>query len=138
MKKIIYGSISLLILIMIYLFSAQSGSSSGALSSSITTFIQNLLPFLKKFEQLESIIRSLAHFSIYLFEGLFLTLFLNEYKIDNLLRVVLVFILLYAISDEIHQAIASINRAGEFVDVVKDFLGATCGALFSNKVLLKK
>ena len=138
MKKIIYGVISLSILILIFMFSAQNGSESGALSSGISNAIKAIVPILNKVDNFESIIRSLAHFSIYLLEGIFLALFLNEFNLKQPLLYLLIFILVYAISDELHQYLASPGRAGEVIDVVKDFLGALCGSLFSFKLLLRK
>ena len=66
MKKKLYTSLTIAIMILIFLFSSQSGEESSKTSG----FILSLLPFFNNIESAEFYIRKLAHFSIYFLLGL--------------------------------------------------------------------
>jgi len=131
--------IFLLILQMwiIFGFSNQDGETSGSISRQVTETItknidsiQNLPKDVKeiKLKKIEHIIRKLAHFSIYTVIGFLLMSLMRTYKIkqNNRIAISAIIGLLYAISDEIHQAF--IPGRGPFVgDVLIDFSGVITG-----------
>lgn len=74
------------------------------------------------------IVRKSAHFSLYFLLGLFVISFLMEYMALSWKSIIytILFVFLYACSDEIHQLFIS-GRSGEVMDVFID----TCGGMFS-------
>ena len=132
-------------MVIIFLLSAQSANDSGSLSGGITDRIYQLLniafPNLN-IETLHSIIRTLAHFTLYLVLGVLLLNALNytEQKQSANFVLALLISFLYAISDEIHQVFVP-GRAGQIYDVLIDFLGSLIGVntfLMYNKFIKKR
>lgn len=130
-RKNIYLLICLAIMILIFWFSQRPGD----VSSKQSGLIVSLLAFFHiRFSNAQFIVRKAAHFTIYLFLGLFLFLYCKESKPDrsfcqNLL-LSLICSFLYATSDEIHQLFIA-GRAGQFKDVLLDTSGAFTGSLLS-------
>ena len=122
MKKLKYFIPSILIMVIIFMFSSQTGEESSGLSSQIVYWIQNYLHIPIS----EFMIRKAAHMSEYAF--LTLTYIYGFYKSGFKLKKILLYSILatftYACSDEIHQLLIS-GRAGQFTDVLID----TCGGL---------
>lgn len=133
-------------MIVIFMFSAQNGGTSGNLSEGITyniakifvddfenmTFVQqkNLV------EEMHFYIRKIAHFSIYALLGFLACINSRFYitKKKKALAVSLVFCLLYAVSDEIHQLFSD-GRCGSPVDVMIDFSGSCVGTAVASVIL---
>lgn len=118
---------------VIFSFSAQQGSDSGALSGSIVGSILTLWNSLFPSQPLEKdllhfLIRKGAHFTVYLILGLLVLNALYKSEIANkkayLLTILICF--LYAISDEVHQAFVP-NRGPSFGDVLLDTTGSAFG-----------
>lgn len=131
--------IALLILQMwiIFGFSGQNGDESGSISKKITEFvtknissIQNLKKEEKEkvLKRIEHIIRKHAHFSLYTVIGFLLMSLMSTYKLQQRNRIWTSSIigLLYAISDEIHQAFIP-GRGPLVSDVFIDFSGVIMG-----------
>ena len=116
-KNVLRGILIVLLLCTFYIifgFSSQDGEKSGGISKKITDFIlekssrynsleENMKEQVNK--RTESIIRKIAHFSIYTLVGILLMALLSTY--DNIKRKYQIYIsavlgILYAISDEIH------------------------------------
>lgn len=119
MKKLKYFIPSLLVMIIIFSFSSQTGNESSGLSSSIVLFIQNTFHVSIP----EIIIRKAAHMSEYAL--LTITLVYGFYHTVSLTQVIpysLLFCFLYACSDEFHQLFTS-GRAGQLTDVLIDTSG---------------
>ena len=127
------------VMIVIFMFSAESAEKSAESSSGFIQFIINIFNNLFNSEHsititntIEHFVRKTAHFCIYGLLGfnaywLFLWNCKNTKKHMILLfSVILSFI--YACSDEIHQ-LFSPGRSGSFGDVLLDTSGAFCGAL---------
>jgi len=143
MKKI--SSIIKLILliawmILIFLLSNQPGSTSSNTSSAFVIKIYELLHitsidvnvFLKKYIGL---IRKLAHFSEFFILAILSYINIKDYS-NNPLVYNLIFGLLYAISDEIHQLFI-INRHCSIYDVGIDFLGTIISSILIH-ILCRK
>ena len=139
------------VMVMIYCFSAQTGTESGAMSGKITTWVLNLvIPDFADFspEKQETIrstvgliIRKLAHFSEYALLGLFLTLHIRQ--IQKRTRVVLPWLwawgvgTLYAASDELHQGFVA-GRGPSIFDVMIDSSGVIAGVLLLIWILHRR
>ena len=130
--RILYAAASLLIMLAAFMFSAQSGDSSGETSMNITEnvsqhfFIDDIGR--DALEILEQIIRKLAHFIEFAALGFFVFAFMNTFEIKRKKAIIisLVFSSIYALSDEIHQYFVP-ERACRLTDVLLDSFGALCG-----------
>lgn len=119
---------------MIFNFSNQDGEKSGGLSRKVTTIIvEKMLSTsedvkIETIRKLEPIIRKLAHFSIYTITGILLTSLASTYKIRRIEKIYFSMLIgmLYAITDEIHQAFIP-DRAAKLTDVVIDTMGVGVG-----------
>ena len=130
------------VMVMIYCFSAQTGTESGAMSGKITTWVLNLvIPDFADFspEKQETIrstvgliIRKLAHFSEYALLGF--SLMLHIAQIQKKITVRLPWLwswavgTLYAASDEFHQGFVA-GRGPSVRDVMIDSSGVIAGTL---------
>lgn len=138
--KIVMRIISMLLLIetffIIFGFSNQNGEESGNLSGKIAQFVVKQLPEekIENKEQFlirtEKVIRKIAHFSIYTLVGLLLMSFISTYSLEekNEIFFSLSIGILYAMSDEIHQAFIP-NRSAQITDVILDSMGVLLGVL---------
>lgn len=125
--------------IVIFHFSSEVGEKSTstskmAINKIISTFPNtqnsNKAQKAKQIEDLQPIVRKIAHFLIYSLLGIWLMCFIDTYKIS--LRRKLIFTtgigMLYAISDEIHQGFTP-GRSPSVRDVLIDSCGVILGGL---------
>ena len=124
MKKIKYFIPSIFLMILIFMFSHQTGSESSGLSSQIVLWIQTYLHI----PITEFIVRKAAHMSEYALLTLTFIygFYKNQYPIQKIIIYSLIGTFLYACSDEMHQLFIG-GRAGQFTDVLID----TCGGCFA-------
>ncbi|MGB4984458.1 MAG: VanZ family protein [Erysipelotrichaceae bacterium] len=136
MRKTVYTIIVILICAIIFFFSSQDGNSSTQVSSGITLKLLRLFidydqlsisEQIRMLSSFESIIRSLAHFSLFLILGFFSALMFKNNGHHNPMFTAFIFCVLYAISDELHQAVFVPGRAGQIVDLLKDGSGSLIG-----------
>lgn len=118
---------------VIFQFSSQNGEKSGSLSEKIAELVMQQLPIEETQQSLkktESIIRKMAHFSIYTLLGFLLMSFVSTYhlKEDKRIGISLLIGILYAITDEIHQKFVS-GRSCQITDVIIDSMGVLLGIL---------
>lgn len=141
----------LAVMVVIYLFSAQTGEESGAASGKITTWVLNMIvPGFGDFpvEKQEAIrsavsfaVRKLAHFSEYALLGL--TLMLHIAQVQKKIAVRLPWLwawgvgTLYAASDEWHQGFVA-GRGPSVRDVMIDSAGVIAGTLLLLWILLRR
>lgn len=119
---------------MIFDFSSQDGQESGGLSRKVTTIIVKKILFIsddrqkESIEQIEPIIRKLAHFSIYTVTGILLMSLASTYQIETMKKIYISMLIgmAYAISDEIHQVFVP-GRAAKLTDVMIDTIGVGIG-----------
>ena len=139
------------VMVMIFCFSAQTGTQSGAMSGKITTWVLNLgVPGFGDFspEKQEAIrsavgfaVRKLAHFSEYALLGF--SLMLHIAQIGKKIAVRLPWLwswgigTLYAASDEFHQGFVA-GRGPSVRDVMIDSAGVIAGALLICALLHKR
>ena len=126
---------AILWMLLIFYLSSQTADSSNAVSTGITTAILDLIervfPGLElELEGFNHIVRKFAHFFAYLVLG---TLVLNAHIVSGIkskkaILSSLAICVLYAISDETHQALVP-GRGPQIRDVVIDSAGALAGAV---------
>lgn len=133
-KKIVLWTLVLACMAMIFSFSAQNSDESNDLSGS---FLDEILDVLKieldsdTLQVCNVLIRKAAHFSIYVLLGALVSILLRVgYHIDGKRAVLIpaVWVLLYAVSDEIHQIFVA-GRSGQFSDVCVDTFGGLTGTV---------
>lgn len=136
-KFVLWTTASVIIAILIFMFSSQNGEVSGSVSQGIT---RRIFPSVLSDDVvfvLEKIIRKLAHYGIYFALGVavcmsqkcFLSGFFGK-KAGNILQisVPVAICFLYSVTDEIHQSYIP-GRNGAFSDCVLDTFGAFCGVI---------
>ena len=142
---IINFGITLLLMIGIFLFSAQPAPKSQQLSDGVVYYaivlFKKLVPNIT-FDTASFIVRKAAHFSEYLLLGFFLCKsvhYLMMLRIPSLIKPAgplnictraWIFTTLYAISDEIHQSFVP-GRSCELRDMCIDASGALLGVLLA-------
>ncbi|MBQ7943347.1 MAG: VanZ family protein [Lachnospiraceae bacterium] len=136
---------ALLIMSMIFSFSAQDSSESSSLSEKISIKVIEITDELltldlsdaqaqQATERIHTFIRKLGHFSEYLALGVSLVIPLYvvyHVRGRRLFLVPLCFCILFASTDEIHQLFVD-GRHGSPKDVLIDSCGALTGILFSQ------
>ena len=138
-KKAALLCVIILIMAVIFRFSAHTGSESSELSINVTRFISRII--FRNFgsmtlsqqqfivAEFHHFIRKLAHFSEYLILAL---LWLNALRLSKVKKKYLIAVIicaLYAMTDEFHQTFI-LGRSGEYIDVLIDSSGSLTGTLF--------
>ena len=138
--KIISCLTTIGVMILIFSFSAQNSEESSEISRGVTVQIAEVIASLTRLPQkakldlisdMHNIIRKIAHFTIYASLGVssfvMFKAWLNKSKWVSML-IAVVFCMLYAVSDELHQLAVS-GRSGEIRDVLIDTSGAAVGII---------
>ena len=139
MKKVSWTLALVTWMIIIFLFSNQTGNESQSVSDSVTGKIIDIYAQVanKDFNDSEKeklitntsfSIRKLAHFTLYFILGVMMYYTLNSYGIKNKVIWSILFCFLYACSDELHQ-LFSLDRAGRVLDVFIDSMGSVSAIL---------
>lgn len=135
-ERIIFAVLTIVTFVIIFIFSSQNGDESGSTSREFTKKIIEILQIDKNLsesekenliENLQFVIRKLAHFTIYTIAGMNIYGFVNTFdmkKKNKILGALLVGII-YAISDEIHQMFS-----GDRTPAIRDVVIDSCGVLF--------
>lgn len=138
MKKVIKIILLVLCMSTIFFFSNDKADASTKKSDGLIVRISEMV-LNKKLNNNEKdkyttkyfkVIRKSAHFTIYLILGLIFISLLKEYNIIDKRSIIytVIFVLLYACSDEIHQLFVS-GRSGEILDVLIDTTGGFIGTM---------
>ena len=147
-KQIISLILIIIWMITVFMFSNQNGDESQKTSNSVTKLIVRILTFnqditeeqeLKSIENLDFIIRKLAHYSIYLLGGILIWGYIKTFDIQTKKKIKISIIIgvAYAAFDELHQYFIA-NRSAKIFDVCIDSLGVITGvALMQIKVRRK-
>lgn len=132
-----------ILMLIIFIFSSQPASQSNNLSYGFTKVLVDVLGEVLPFNietstinvfltQLNHIIRKLAHFTIYLILGIFVTRALIKDGVKSKVNIIAFLIcVLYAISDEFHQLYVP-GRGGQLKDVLIDSAGSLVGITISK------
>ena len=149
-KKIIQIFLLLLsigIFILIFNFSNQDGEKSEGQSRTIANEIVNIIEKVQntkfdnrkaKLNEVDHVIRKLAHFSIYTMAGIALMLFVSTFNLKNLYKILTCVLIgfIYACSDELHQTFIP-GRTAYFSDVLIDTSGVLVGSFTILYVITK-
>lgn len=129
-KRLLWMLCTLLVMALIFSFSADTGDSSGSKSGFFVDLLYPLAAFLFTSEQLSFLIRKTAHFSIYFALGFCMvqTLYHFGLSVRKRIGLALLFCFLYACSDELHQLLVP-GRAAQLRDVLIDSSGAMTAIL---------
>lgn len=144
-KQILYLVLIIVWMIVVFGFSAQPAEKSSQTSGGITEkIVKAIVKEPEKLSQenidmLETIIRKIAHFEIYLVGGFLIAGFFYTTNITNKHKIMyaILFTTMYACTDEIHQFFVE-GRACMVMDVFIDCLGAstgTCIYILGRKIL---
>lgn len=126
----------MVLMIIIFLFSAQPGSASDKTSITLTSLLFSgedfdFILFLNVF------VRKAAHMTEYAALTVPAWLFVSTFEIKKLWGNIIpfVFAAIYAATDEIHQLFVP-GRSGQVRDVLIDSVGALLGIVFINIIML--
>lgn len=133
------------IFVTIFGFSNQNSETSAGLSQKVTNFVVEIIPTIKNMpeaekekavDRIESIVRKIAHYSIYTLVGILLMSLMITYKLKELDRIAVSLIIgvIYASTDEIHQAFVP-GRGPLVTDVILDSIGVLTGIFIAMLVL---
>lgn len=136
---IVFSSLSLAVMIAIFLFSAQPAEYSAELSGNVGSIVEKLLSYLKWFLSdgaiiwVKNHIRKIAHFIGYSFLGgfllgAFLNTIIKKLKVKIFLSAIIG--LIYSMTDEFHQLFVR-GRSGQISDVILDFCGVSTGIIIA-------
>lgn len=141
----IFFSLSLLLVLAIFFFSSQGAVSSDALSSGVTEMILKVFTNYENLDadmqyvmivQFHELIRSLAHFSLFMMLGFFMYLYLNAKHIRRKFIWCYSICVIYAICDELHQKFFSEGRSFQLEDLLKDWSGSLVGIVLAAALIL--
>ena len=146
MKRVILTILTILWMIIIFLFSNQKSTVS---TNNSRSFVRNTIANIYKFfdnnateEEIENVVltfdvpvRKLCHFIEYLILGILVLFMIKSYGINNLYITILI-CFIYACTDEFHQLFV-IGRSGNIKDIIIDTLGSVTFILF-YKLVCKK
>lgn len=141
-KNIIRGILIVLLIatfVRIFCFSSQDGEESSAVSRKVTTAVTQNVKKIQDLEykerelaldKIETVIRKLAHFSIYTLVGILMMALMSTYDISKRKQIIVSILvgMMYASSDEIHQYFVP-DRTALFTDVLIDTAGVCLGVL---------
>ena len=147
MKKIIKICLVVLCMVTIFFFSSDDADASTKKSDGLIIRTSEML-LGRKLNNSEKLkytskyfkpIRKSAHFTIYLLLGLLFTSLLKEYNITDKRCIIysVIFVLLYACSDEIHQIFVK-GRSCELLDICIDTLGGFIGSMFYKLIFNRR
>lgn len=136
-KQIISLILIIIWMITVFMFSNQNGDESQKTSNTVTKIIVRILTFnqditeeqeLKNIENLDFVIRKLAHYSIYLLGGILIWGYINTFDIALKKKIIISIIIgvAYAAFDELHQYFIA-NRSANIIDVSIDSIGVITG-----------
>ena len=140
-KQLIFSILCvIIIMIIIYNFSAQSGTDSSGISKKISRLICRIVFFnyenmsgeqqIFVVNELHYFVRKLAHFSIYMLLGMFSYMALMPFKqeLKKPALISLTVCAVYAVFDEIHQKFIP-GRSMKVTDMILDSFGAFVGII---------
>ena len=142
-RFLVFSALSVAVMILIFLFSAQNANDSAALSGEIGGWVEE---FLNGFRWLlgegviiwiRTYIRKIAHFTLYTILGGFVSAAIFNTNLKNWVYRIVISAgigLVYSITDEIHQLFVP-GRAFQLIDILVDSTGALIGVIASFIIL---
>lgn len=136
-KKIVYLSLVIIWMIVVFSFSNENGNTSQNTSRTVTktiikTFTREHEIEEERIESKDCLIRKCAHFSIYTLGGILIYNYINTLKLKENKKIIVSIILgiLYAASDEMHQYFVA-GRSAQVLDVCIDSMGIILGVIIN-------
>ena len=131
-------------MLVIFLFSNQTASKSQSASDKVASDIVDVVEVVTKNDIKESkkesiientrfIVRKTAHFTLYFILGIIVYLLLTSYNVKMPILYSILFCLLYACSDEIHQLFSS-GRTAKVMDVCIDTFGSSVAIIIFSTI----
>lgn len=132
-RRTFWGTLSILIMALIYYFSADNAAASNQKSDSVFTLLYPLVSAWLSEDQLVFAVRKGAHFLIYAALGMCMFQFFKTWNCSFGRTVIftLAVCFCYACSDEFHQLFIS-GRSGQWSDVWLDTAGAGTAVLLTH------
>ncbi len=130
-KRLLYWSLPVFIMALIFFFSAQPSDVSAQTSQTFGKELLSLLDSIFEFSmpteaEIDAFLRKIAHFVIYAALGGSFYVALRQTSRRYFGIRALLFSLLYAVSDEVHQYFVP-GRSAQVSDVLLDFVGSIFG-----------
>lgn len=135
MKKQLSIILVLIWMIIIFIMSSFNAEDSANQSNYIVNIISNVLN-INNIELLNLIIRKLAHYIEYLILGILVINMFIKNNIPQSYLISIIFCVIYAISDEIHQFLIP-GRACQIKDILIDSIGSITG-IYLYKLISKR
>lgn len=145
MKKYVKLGLLLLVMALIFFFSAQPADNSTVQTNFVIDILYSIYKGLFFNSELTvqeftvalfKPVRKLAHFSEFALLGILAYLNINEYRKKNVVILSIVFSALYALTDEIHQIFVP-GRACALFDMFIDTCGATFGIILIHLLVTR-
>ncbi len=144
LKRVIYTILLIIWMLVIFLFSNQTASKSQSTSDKVASDIVDVVEVVTKNDIKESkkesiientrfIVRKTAHFTLYFILGIIVYLLLTSYNVKRPILYSILFCLLYACSDEIHQLFSS-GRTAKVMDVCIDTFGSSVAIIIISNI----
>lgn len=130
-KNIFNTLLLLLWCYVIFYFSSEPLNISASRGLGIIKIIKNFIAY-EHLLIIGILIRKTAHFSEYFILALLTYNLIRNFKLKYKIHIILLFCLLYAISDEIHQYFIP-GRVMSHIDVLIDFLGSLVAVYLISK-----
>ncbi len=142
-RLIIYFFLTLAVMLGIFIFSAQDGGDSQAVSDGVLERIKELIELLPPLtdDGAGKDVRKYAHMFEYALLGISSMLFFSElfFRCTQPAAcsavISYIFCFIYALSDELHQYFVP-GRSAEFSDVLVDSIGFTAGIMLTAAICL--
>ncbi len=141
-SRIFYCILVIIWIILVFAFSNQNGDKSQGMSDIITDRIVKVVTKLNpdiKYKSAKDttnfIVRKIAHFTIYFIGGILIFNFIDTFSIKtkNKLLISILIVILYAVSDELHQLFIS-ERTAQIRDVLIDSTGAIIAIFLISRI----
>lgn len=147
MKRVIFTLLTIIWMLIIFMFSNQKSVTSTENSQSlIRNTIVNIYKLFDKDasqEKLDEIVqtfdvpvRKLCHFTEYFILGILVLLMLKSYNINNIYLTILI-CFVYSCTDEFHQLFVP-GRSGNIIDIIIDTSGSIFFTILYNLVCKRK
>ena len=145
-RKIVKLILIILCMLFIFSLSSDNGEVSEAKSDSLIvkvteTILHRKLTVEEKEKFIEKtvvFVRKSAHFTLYFILGLLVISFLKEFGLSRKSIIIsIIVVLLYAVSDEIHQTFIP-GRSGEVLDVLIDTIGGSLATILYYLIYRRK
>jgi len=121
---------------LIFFLAAQDGESSTAISHGVVGTVAEATQnntedmTVRQMNRADFIVRKAAHFVLFMVLGVYACLSADVVNIKRKKLIALLFCIVYAMSDELHQLFSD-GRSGQVTDVIIDFCGSFLGVMLT-------